>query len=210
MQEYILQAPVACFIFALTIAATLFVFSNESYFGKWMLHPYSVYRKKNMYTMLTSGLIHKDWMHLFFNMLSYSFFAFLLETYIGHWQFAVLYIVSLILSDIPSVFKHKNDFNYHSLGASGAVSAIVFSYIMFNPMSKMELMLLPIPMPAIVFGILYLVYCHFASKHARDHVNHDAHLYGALSGVLLTIILSPGVSVNFVHQVSAGVQSYLH
>jgi membrane associated rhomboid family serine protease len=149
-------------------------------------------------------------MHLLFNMFSYFFFAFPLEGMLGHWQFGLLYVVSLVLSDIPSVIKHKNDPWYRSLGASGAVSAVVFSYIMFNPMSTMQLMILPIPMPAIVFGILYLVYCHFASKHARDHVNHDAHLFGALSGVVITIILQPGVISLFASQVSAAVQSHLH
>ncbi|WP_317169353.1 rhomboid family intramembrane serine protease [Mucilaginibacter humi] len=94
-------------------------------------------------------------MHLFFNMLSYYFFAFMLETRIGHWQFGVLYIASLVLSDLPSVAKHKNDYWYHSLGASGAVSAVIFSFIVYEPMTKMMIMPLPIPIPALLFGVLY-------------------------------------------------------
>ncbi len=116
-------------------------FSNETLYGKLMLHPYSVSKGKYLYTIITSGLIHKDWMHLAFNMLSFYFFAFQLEGIIGHWQFAVLYVLSLILSDIPSIVKHKNDFWYHSLGASGAISAVIFSYILFSPMSRMMIML---------------------------------------------------------------------
>src|ERR1700712_4400623 len=106
MLEYITFAPVASFIFAITIAATLLAFNDDSLKAKWMLHPYSIHRKKNVFTLITSGLIHSDWMHLLFNMLSFYFFAFVLETRIGHWQFGVLYIASLILSDLPSVAKH--------------------------------------------------------------------------------------------------------
>lgn len=206
MIEYITFAPVASFIFALTIGATLWVFNNEDLYGKLMMHPYSVHRNKNVYTLLTSGFIHKDWMHLFFNMLSYYFFAFVLETRIGHWQFAVLYIASLILSDLPSVVKHKDDYYYHSLGASGAVSAVIFSFILYDPMTKMMIIPFPFPIPAIIFGVLYLVYCHFASKHARDNVNHDAHFFGALCGVFITVILHPDVLQQFIHSLSGQVK----
>ena len=208
--EYLIQCPVASIIFAITIITTLIAFSNENVLAKLILHPYSVYRKQRIYTIFTSGLIHNDWMHLFFNMFSYCFFAFDLERQLGHWQFGLLYVLSLGLSDLPTVFKHKDDYGYRSLGASGAVSAVVFSAIMFNPMGTMELMILPIPMPAIVFGILYLVYCHFSSKHGRDNINHDAHFYGALSGVLITIILKPDVVHDFVNAISAAIQSHFH
>ncbi|MFD2144298.1 rhomboid family intramembrane serine protease [Mucilaginibacter antarcticus] len=207
MIEIFNLAPVASIIFAITVIVSLLAFSNEELYGKLMLHPYSVYRKQNVFQLITSGFIHKDWMHLFFNMLSYYFFAFPLESYIGHWQFGVLYIASLIISDLPSVVKHKNDYRYHSLGASGAVSAVIFSYIMYSPLTKMMIMPIPIPIPAIIFGVLYLVYCHFASKHARDNVNHDAHLYGALCGVFITLILHPDVLPAFINQISTGGRS---
>jgi len=207
MLEYLKFAPVASFIFAITIGATLFAFNDDALKAKWMLHPYSIHRKKNTYTLITSGLIHSDWMHLFFNMLSYYFFAFMLETRIGHWQFGVLYIASLVLSDLPSVAKHKNDYWYHSLGASGAVSAVIFSTIIYAPLATIMIMPIPFPMYNIIFGVLYLVYCHYASKHARDNVNHDAHFFGALCGVFITIILHPEVLSQFIHQLSGGVLS---
>jgi membrane associated rhomboid family serine protease len=208
--EYLTLTPMASIIFVITIITTLLAFNNEELYGKLMLHPYSVYRRKNVYTLITSGLIHKDWMHLLFNMLSYYFFAFQLETILGHWQFGVLYIASLVLSDLPSVAKHKADYWYHSLGASGAVSAVLFSYILFSPMSMMMIMPLPIPIPAILFGVLYLVYCSYASKYARDNVNHDAHLYGALAGIMLTIAMKPAVVPYFLHQITMVIQSLLH
>ncbi|MDB5157530.1 MAG: rhomboid family intrarane serine protease [Mucilaginibacter sp.] len=208
--DYITYTPVASFIFAITIIVSLLAFSNENLYAKMILHPYSVSRKKDLFTLITSGLIHKDWMHLIFNMLSYYFFAFQLEVYIGHLQFGLLYVASLVLSDLPSVAKHKDDYSYYSLGASGAVSAVIFSFIMFSPMSKMLILPLPIPIPAILFGVLYLVYCNYAAKYSRDNINHDAHLFGALSGVAITIILNPSIVPTFVHQISGGVQSLLH
>jgi len=210
MQEYITHFPVASLIMAITIGFSLFAFSNEKYHNKWMLHPYYVARGEDVYTYFTSALIHGDWMHLIFNMVSYFFFAFNLEGQLGHWQFGLLYTASMVLSDVPTVIKHKNNPGYRCLGASGAVSAVIFGAILFNPLDKMGLMFLPIMIPAWIFGILYLIYCHFASRHARDHVNHDAHLFGALTGLILTSILHPGILGTFAGQISGAIQSYFH
>jgi membrane associated rhomboid family serine protease len=210
MEQYLTAAPVASAIFAITIAISLIAFSNDALYDKMILHPYDVSRGKKLYTLITSGFIHADYMHLFFNMFSFFFFAFTLERTLGHWQFALLYMVSLVLSDLPSVAKHKNDLWYRSLGASGAISAVVFGYIMFNPLNSMYLMLIPIPIPAIIFGVLYLVYCSYASKRGQDNINHDAHFFGALSGVMITVILVPPVVPYFFHTVTTGVQSLLH
>ncbi len=192
------MAPVASLIFVITIITSLYAFSNETIYRRFMLHPYKVSRNMETYTLFTSGLIHRDYVHLMFNMLSYYFFAFGLETILGHWQFGLLYVISLILSDIPTVFRYRNQYQYHSLGASGAISAVVFSFIMFSPKSGMGLLFLPgIDIPAYIFGLLYLAYCTYASKYSRDTINHDAHLYGALCGIVLTIILSPSVVPQF-------------
>ncbi len=207
---YLITAPVASFIFVITILTSIMAFSNDNLYGNMVLHPYSVYRKQRVYTVITSGLIHNDWMHLFFNMLSYYFFAFNLEKVLGHWQFGLLYVASLILSDLPTVYKHRNDDWYHSLGASGAVSAVIFSFIMFSPLTKMLIMPIPIGIPAVLFGVLYLIYCNYASKHSRDNINHDAHMFGALSGLLITIILYPHIVNSFLMEISGGVQSLFH
>jgi membrane associated rhomboid family serine protease len=200
MQEYLAVAPVASVIFVITILVTLLAFSNEKLYGKLMLHPYSVYRGEKAYTIVTSGFIHKDWTHVFFNMLSYYFFAFKLEAYLGHWQFGLLYLASLVLSDLPSILKHKNDFWYHSLGASGAISAVVFSCILFDPRSGIYIFPLPIAIPAVLFGVLYLAYCVYASKQSRDAINHDAHFFGAISGIMITIILYHQIIPHFLQQ----------
>ncbi|WP_421945485.1 rhomboid family intramembrane serine protease [Pedobacter sp.] len=196
--EYFNMAPVASLIFVFTVITSLYAFYDNSIYGKFMLHPYSVSKGKNIFTLITSGLIHADWMHLFFNMFTFYAFAFTLERLMGSWQFGLLYFVALILSDIPTVFRYKDSFNYNSLGASGAISAVLFSYILFNPMSKIYIMFIPIGIPAVIFGFLYLIYCAYASKNSRDGINHDAHFYGALTGLIFTIIFVPGILQNFI------------
>jgi len=205
MQEFI-QAPVATFIFFITIITSLVAFYNADIYGKFMLHPYSVSRGSRIYSIITSGLIHRDWMHLLMNMLSYYFFAFPLERTLvsasnwGHMQFGMLYIVSLILSDMGSIIKHKNDFWYNSLGASGGVCAIVFSYILFYPLTKMLILPIPIPIPAVLYGFVFLGFCMYASKYSQDSINHDAHFLGAIAGVIITIILYPPIVSYFIAQ----------
>ena len=132
MEQYFTVAPVACIIFAVTIAISLLAFYNDNLYTRLILQPYNVSRGKYVYTLITSGFIHADWMHLLFNMMTFYFFAFQLEATIGHWQFGLLYGASLILSDLPSVVKHKNDFWYRSLGASGAISGVVFSFFIIE------------------------------------------------------------------------------
>jgi membrane associated rhomboid family serine protease len=210
MIQIFVGSPVASAIFVITILTSLMAFSNGDLLGKLILHPYTVYRKKDIYTVFTSGLIHNDWMHLIFNMFSYYFFAFNLERLIGHWQFAFLYIASLALSDLTTIFKHKDDYGYRSLGASGAVSAVIFSSILYSPWATMMILPIPIPIWYFAFGILYLVYCNYAAKYARDNINHDAHLFGAICGLVITIVLHPSVLHEFFQQISEGAQSQLH
>ncbi|RZK83149.1 MAG: rhomboid family intramembrane serine protease [Pedobacter sp.] len=196
--EFINNTPVASFIFIFTIVTSIYAFNDNSLFGKFMLNPYNVSRRYKIYTLITSGLIHADWMHLIFNMITFFSFGFALEGMIGSINFGILYFVSLIVSDIPSVIKHKNDIWYNSLGASGAISAVLFSYVLFQPFSRMYIMPIPVPIWAIVFGPLYLLYCVYAAKQSRDNINHDAHFFGALSGMILTVLLVDNVIPNFI------------
>lgn len=195
--EYLSIAPVASIIFVFTIVTSLYAFYDQSVYGKFMLHPYSVSKGENVYTLITSGLIHADWMHLFFNMFTFYAFAFTLEQMMGSWQFGLMYFLALILSDLPTVFRHKNDFHYNSLGASGAISGVLFSFILFNPMAGIGILFLPFSIPAVIFGGIYLAYCAYASKNSRDNINHDAHFFGALTGLIFTIIFVPGILQNF-------------
>ena len=201
MQELFQSAPVALVIFIFTLITSFYgLYVNQNLNQQFMLHPYSMVRGKRIFTVLTSGLIHADLGHLLFNMLTYFFFAFQLEGIIGHWQFALLYVAGLILSDIPTIMKHKNNPGYYSLGASGAISAVLFSFILFLPKTKLFIFFIPIGIPAFIFGPLYLIYCVYASRNQYDRINHDAHFYGALSGILLTVLLYPGVISHFISQ----------
>lgn len=196
-------APVATVIFIITVILSIYTFSKPGLFRKLMLHPYDVSRGKNIYQVLTSGFIHKDWSHLLFNMLSYYFFAFNLERIIGHWQFGLLYLGSLILCDIPSIQKHKNHSWYASLGASGAVCAVVFSSILFFPFSSLIIFPIPLPIPAILYGIIFLAYTSYAGKKSSDGINHDAHFFGAIAGIMITILLYPQVISHFLGEIGS-------
>ncbi len=197
MEQILRETPVASFIFVLTILTSLYAFSNPTVYGKFMLHPYSVSRGSRVYSIFTSGLIHKDWGHLFMNMLTFYFFAFYLEGILGHWRFALLYVASLALSDMSTILKHKDNFGYNSLGASGAISAVLFSFILFNPL--VEIYVYFIPVKAIFFGVFYLLYSVYASRQSGN-VNHDAHFYGAISGIIITILYNPAIISYFFNQ----------
>lgn len=204
--EYLTLAPVASIIFVFTLVTSFWAFNDPQLNGKFMLHPYSIiHHKKKYFTVITSGLIHADLMHLFFNLFTFYFFAFPLEQLLGHWQFGVLYVASMVLADIPSILKHKDNYAYHSLGASGAISGVLFSIILFAPFMEIGFLFLPpsLGIWAVIFGPLYLLYCYYMAKQARDHVNHDAHFFGALAGMVLTVILSPGVIPDFIAQIVA-------
>ncbi len=201
--DFINNTPVASFILIFTVITSIYAFNDHSVMAKFILSPYNVARRHKIYTLITSGFIHADWMHLIFNMLTFFSFGFALESIIGSVNFGILYFVSLVASDLPTVFKHKNDTWYHSLGASGAISAVLFSSILFTPFSTIYIMPIPIGIWTLVFGPLYLAYCVYAAKQGRDNINHDAHFFGALSGVILTIVLVPGVIPNFLHQIAA-------
>lgn len=204
MMQYFNEAPVASIIFIFTIITSIYAFNDHDLYGRFMLHPYSVAKGKKWVTLISSGLIHADWMHLFFNMFTFFAFAFQLETLIGHWQFGLLYFVSMVLADIPSVMKHKNHFWYNSLGASGAISGVLFSFILYFPLSKIMVFPLPFGIPSILFGVLYLVYCYFMSKQSKDNINHDAHFFGALTGIIITLVLVQGIIPHFLQQLGIG------
>lgn len=202
--EYLNQTPVASLILLFTVVTSIYAFNDHTLFGKFMLHPYSVYRKNKIYTIITSGMIHADWMHLIFNMITFFFVGFALEAQIGSLRFGLIYLLSLVLSDIPSIYKHKDDFWYNSLGASGAISGVLFSFILFYPLTPFYLFFIPIGIPAVLFGGLYLLYCAYASRQSRDNINHDAHFFGALTGIIITILIVPGIVEHFLSSLIGG------
>jgi len=196
------NAPMAMIIFLSTIGLSLYtLYRNQALIGKLILHPYSLVRERRWYTLITSGMIHGDLSHLLFNMLTFYFFAFKLETIIGPLDFVVIYFGSMVLADVSTIMKNKNNPHYRSLGASGAISGVLFSAILYVPDSSIMLLFFPIGIPAPIFGLLYLAYCYYAAKKSHDYINHEAHFWGALTGVVLTIAMQPAVLPYFIERV---------
>ena len=152
---------------------------------------------------ITHGFIHADGMHLLFNMFTFYFFGSVIEAfyrqYLGGAGYVLFYLGAIVVAMVPSYVQHKNDRHYYSLGASGAVSAVLFAYILFAPWELLYLFG-AIPVPAILFAVAYVYYSIKAHHAANDNINHSAHLYGGLFGVLMTIILEPRVVPYFFRQ----------
>lgn len=194
-------------IIIFSIAAVSFLgFSNHILFSKFLFKPYSILKNKEWYRFISSAWLHADYMHLLVNLFVLYSFGNYLEYFLNVYyeeQSLVLYLFlflgSIVISHIPSYVKHKSNYNYEAVGASGGVSGILFAYILINPLSMLELYLF-IPIPAIVFGILYLWYSYYMSKKNIDNIGHEAHIYGALGGMMLVTIIKPGIWVSFFNQ----------
>ncbi len=193
-------------ILGITVAISIYAFSNQEMLYKWMMNPYAVARKNEVFRFVTSGFIHSDYVHLGFNMFTFYFFGRAIEPILefkaagfGELFFVLFYLLAIIVSEIPTFVKHKNNPNYNSLGASGGVAAVLFFYIMFMPVEKIYLYGLPVP--GFVLGIAYMVYSYIMSKKSKDNVNHDAHFYGAMFGVLAAILIEPLVVGKFFREI---------
>jgi len=187
------SAPITFSLIAINVIISLIGFSNADFLDKTIMWPYMVKREKQYFRFITSGFIHADFIHLLFNMVSFYFFGTAIEYYFaeyglgGNISYLLLYFIGLIASDIPSYIKHQDDYNYKALGASGAVSAVIFACVLFQPWGMIRIYF--IPMPFIVFAFVYLGYCIYMSKKNVGHINHDAHLWGSLFGLVFTVAL---------------------
>ena len=196
-------------IIVISVAASLYAWNKPEILHKWIFNPYTVRSRNEYWRFITSGFIHQDYMHLFFNMFTLYFFGSVIEQYYaaifgpttGIIYYVVLYLVAIVVSDITTYVKHKNDPSYNSLGASGGVAAVVFSAIMFDPTSNIYLFAI-IPIPGFILGALFIIYSYQRSRQMRDRINHDAHLFGALFGVIFTVVLEPNVVGHFISEIS--------
>lgn len=179
-------------------------FNNKNMFNSLKHYPVVEHQNKEYYRMLSSGFIHGSWLHLIINVyVLYEFGRTVEKIYVqmfgeikGLLLFLVMYLLTIIFADLPTFFKHKNNPSYSAIGASGGVSGIVFIYILFFPWNMLALYGI-IPFPAIVGGVAYLLYSSWASKTRNDGIDHSAHFYGAVFGVLFTIALRPSVLTHF-------------
>jgi membrane associated rhomboid family serine protease len=196
------------YILIITVIISIIAFSNNILMDKFIFNPYAVNHYNQWYRFFSSGFIHADWLHLIINMYVLYSFGNAVESFYGQifgdikgeYYFFLLYLGGLLIAVLPTYAKHKNSPHYNALGASGAVSAVVFSSIILSPWTKLYLYGI-IGLPAIVFGVAYLGYSYYMDKKGGDQVNHNAHFWGAIFGIIYTIALKPALLGYFFNQI---------
>ncbi|WP_370003750.1 rhomboid family intramembrane serine protease, partial [Winogradskyella sp.] len=179
----------------LVIIANLIVsykgFSNNLFFDNYKFNVDKVLISKDYKRLISSGFLHADWMHLIFNMASLYFFSALLENKIGPTLFFLIYFISLIGGNLFALYIHRNHGDYSAIGASGAVSGIIFASIALYPGLGVGFIILPFSIPSWIYGILFVVYSIYGIKTKRDNIGHEAHLGGAIIGLIVALIIQP-------------------
>ncbi|GGC11488.1 rhomboid family intramembrane serine protease [Dyadobacter sediminis] len=191
----------------ITCGISYYAFNNPDLMDRLILNPYRITSRNEYYRFVTSGFIHADFGHLIFNMLSLWFVGEGIERLFGmlfgsggSLYFLFLYLVGIIVSDIPTFLKHRNSSSYNSLGASGGVSAVLFAAILFAPTMTISLYFF-IRMKAFIFGILFLGYSFYEAKKGTSYVNHSAHMYGAIFGMVFMAVVYPASVPGFFAQI---------
>jgi len=181
----------AAIILTLTIGISVVGLFSRTVIERTVLRPYAIARGSQYATLLTSGFVHADVGHLLFNLITYYSFAFQLQRVIGDVRFEVLYFSGLLVSNIGTCLKHKDEPNYAALGASGAILAVLFASIVYFPRQRLFILPIPLPIPAPLFALAYLAFSYYSSGRAGDRINHDAHIFGALTGLAFVLITNP-------------------
>ncbi len=195
---------------ALTAGFSILAFNRSEVLYKYQFNAYQIIHRKQYLRLLLHGFLHANWTHLLVNMLVLYSFGRSLEMYFQHIfgkmapvYFSLLYICAILISPLYSLIKNRDNYLYNAVGASGAVSAIVFASIFFNPWNKIYFFGL-VPIPGILFALLYLVYSWQMSRKEGDNIAHDAHFFGALFGFIFPVILNPRLFSYFIEQFLGG------
>ena len=193
--------PITLIIIAITSVVSFMAFKNARLLNDLLLWPPAVARQREYHRLVTYGLVHADFMHLLFNMITLYFFGRVMESFftsrLGTFGFALFYVGALVVSILPTYLKNRNNPEYRSLGASGAVSAVLFAFILLAPWQM--IIVLVLPLPAIVYAFAYTAYSIYMDRRGGGYVNHSAHLWGALYGVLVTLLVDPRVLPYFLN-----------
>lgn len=199
---------ISLFLIFITVLISIFTWKRSDLFENMLFHAPSVAYRGAWYRMITYGFLHANWGHLFINMFVLWMFGRHVEaTYVflfglkGHFLYLFLYLSAIVISSLYDLKKRKDDYNYRAVGASGAVSAVLFAYIFLYPTQSVYFFFIPIGIPAILFGIFYLIYSSYMSKQNIDNVGHDAHFWGGVYGFLFCIPFQWKLIINFFHQI---------
>ena len=200
-----MQSIVTYVLIGVTVLVSWQAFNNRALMERLILWPPAIKRYKQYDRLLTHGFIHADTTHLLFNMITLFFFGRAIEPVfvdrIGMLGFAAFYLSAIVMAIMPTYIRHANDPQYRSLGASGAVSAVLFSFVLFAPWSLIFVFFIPVP--AIVYAVLYIGYSIWMDRRGTDNVNHSAHLWGAVYGMLFTVMMEPRVATTFLARVAS-------
>jgi membrane associated rhomboid family serine protease len=178
-------------ILVVTIVVSVIGLASPRVIERSLLRPYLVARGSGYAGLLTSGFVHANVGHLLFNLITFYSFGFRLEQVIGSASFVALYFSALLISGIGTCYKHRDDPAYASLGASGAILGVLFASIVYFPRQSLFILPLPIPIPAPLFAVGYLAFSWYSSRTNRGQVNHDAHIFGALTGLAFVLVTDP-------------------
>jgi membrane associated rhomboid family serine protease len=206
-------------IIVVTCVVSYISFSNTVLMDDLIFYPPAISKQKQWYRFITCGFIHADLTHLAFNMYSFYIFGRAIERIFdeiygnyGRFFYLLLYFTALVACLLPTYFKNKYNSSYRSLGASGAVSAIIFAFIFIAPLQGISLIFIPIPAPAFIFGFIYLGITYYLTRRGNSYINHSAHFWGAIYGIAFLIVTSLLYSdynalANFIYQVKGYLQS---
>lgn len=195
-------------VIIITVLISIYAFYNAEVFDRMKFNAYAIRHQGQGWRFLSYGLIHADWVHLFINMfVLYSFGKAVIEAYRyyfdlkGYLFYLLLYIGGIGFSVLFDYGKHKDDPHYNAVGASGAVSAVLFASILVFPTGSVYLFPIPFPLPSVVFGVIYLVYSAIMARRGTGNIGHNAHFWGAIFGLVFTIALKPILAVSFWQQI---------
>lgn len=183
---------VVVIIIAANVIISIKGFNDPNFFNKYKFNIGAIQRGENI-RFISSAFLHGDFSHLLFNMLTFYFFAPVVLMQIGTTRLLILYLVSLITGNLLSYYFHRNEYQYSAIGASGAVMGVLYSSILFYPDMSLFLFFIPIPIPAWIFGVAYLLYSIYGMRTRMGNIGHDAHIGGAIGGYLLTLLFAPAL-----------------